>query len=171
MTLSKTSVGHIDPFWEIDTIKSFPYTRQPISDSEIDMWISQGYDHIKNFSGLMYGSKNLMPDWVTMFEDRFTDFKNITYNFYKMDTLNIMPTHSDHFRTYINLFNAIPSNIYRILVMLEDWKPGHYLELDSVGVVNWKAGDYFMWNNDTPHAASNIGIESRYTLQITAEVI
>jgi hypothetical protein len=54
--------------------------------------------------------------------------------------------------------------------MLEDWKPGHYLEIDGVGVVNWVAGDYFMWESNVPHAAANIGIEDRYTLQITGTV-
>ena len=57
--------------------------------------------------------------------------------------------------------------IGRALVMLEDWKPGHYLDLDDVAVTDWKAGDYFWWTDDTPHTAANIGTEDRYTLQIT----
>ena len=55
--------------------------------------------------------------------------------------------------------------------MLDDWKPGHYLEIDGVGVVNWIAGDYFIWDSDVRHAASNIGTEDRYTLQITGTII
>jgi nitrite reductase/ring-hydroxylating ferredoxin subunit len=55
--------------------------------------------------------------------------------------------------------------------MMEDWKPGHYLEVSGKGFVNWGAGDYFMWKNFCPHAAANIGIEDRYTLQITGELI
>ena len=46
-------------------------------------------------------------------------------------------------------------------------EPGHYFEFDGEAVANWKAGDYVMWQADVPHAASNIGTEDRYTLQIT----
>ena len=53
---------------------------------------------------------------------------------------------------------------------MEDWKPGHYLEFNGVAVTNWVAGDYALWSADIPHAASNIGIDSRYTLQITGEL-
>ena len=53
---------------------------------------------------------------------------------------------------------------------MEDWKPGHYLEFNGVAVTNWSAGDYALWSAEVPHAASNIGVESRYTLQITGEL-
>jgi hypothetical protein len=61
-------------------------------------------------------------------------------------------------------------NVRRVLVLLEDWKSGHYLEVDQIGIINWSAGDYVIWNYDCQHAASNIGIEDRYTLQITGEL-
>jgi hypothetical protein len=164
------SKGHLDPFWDMQLIKEFEFTRQPLTEEEETLWKSQGYDYIKSFTGKMFDSRNPMPDWVDKFGSKFTDFKNLTYTFYKMSTLEIMPTHSDHYRTYMRLFNTEAKNICRILVMLEDWKPGHYLEIDQVGIVNWQAGDYFIWHNDCPHAASNIGIQDRYTLQITAEL-
>ena len=56
---------------------------------------------------------------------------------------------------------------YRILVFLEDWKSGHYFEFNNEPIVNWKSGDYFVWGGKVPHMAANIGIEDRYTLQIT----
>jgi hypothetical protein len=163
---NKWTRGHVSRFWNIDDIKKFNYVRQPIMDSEIEEWKTKGYDHVKSFSGSMYDSRNPMPEWVKRFDNIF-NLKNMTYNFYKMQQLEIMPTHVDHFQTYMKLFNVEYENAVRILVMLEDWKPGHYLEVDGVGVVNWVAGDYFMWESDVPHAASNIGTEDRYTLQIT----
>ena len=33
--------------------------------------------------------------------------------------------------------------------------------------MNWTAGDTVEWAYDLPHAAANIGIEDRYTLQVT----
>lgn len=161
--------GHIDRFWK-DDFKSLAYTKQPLMQNEIDAWIKQGYDHVKSFSGQMYSSANEMPPWVSRFDSMF-GLKNQTYNFYKMSTLEIMPEHIDHFTTYMRLFGSKFENIRRVLVMLESWKPGHYLEICGVGFVNWNEGDYFVWSSDCPHAASNIGIEDRYTLQITGEKI
>lgn len=164
----KWSRGYIAPKWDID-YKNLPFVRQPIMQSEIDEWTSKGYDYVKSFSGTMYDSRNPMPEWVADIGKLF-DLKNLTYTLYKMQTLEIMPEHVDHFSTYMRLFGAEYKNVRRVLVMLEDWKPGHYLEIDGNGIINWKAGEWFMWESDTPHAAANIGIEDRYTLQITGEI-
>jgi hypothetical protein len=34
-------------------------------------------------------------------------------------------------------------------------------------VTEWQAGDVVEWTYDTPHLAANMGIDPRYTLQIT----
>jgi len=157
--------GHVSKFWN-DDFKKFNFVRQPIMDSEIAQWRDMGYDHVKSFSGSMYDNRNPMPSWVTNLESMFGMY-NQTYTFYRMDTLEIMPVHIDHYNTYCKINNTTSDNVERVILMLEDWKPGHYFELDGVGYVNWKAGDWFKWRGDVPHAASNIGVESRYTLQIT----
>jgi hypothetical protein len=163
--------GHIGRFWDRKEFKQLDYVRQPITQEEVDVWEAQGYDHVKSFTGQMYSNKNTMPDWVQNFKGFFYTYKNMTFTFYKMSTLEIMPPHSDHYRTYRRMFNAKYENVHRILVMLEDWKPGHYLEIDGNGITSWVAGDYFIWKSDCSHAAANIGIEDRYTLQITCEEI
>ncbi len=162
--------GHIGRFWS-DEYKTYNYIRQPVTQEEIDEWVSKGYDYVKSYTGEMYDNRNVMPKWLDSIRDIFFLYKDMTFTFYKMNTLDIMPEHSDHYRTYRKLYNAEYDNTYRILLMLEDWKPGHYLEIDGVGIVNWIAGDYFMWRGDCPHAASNIGVDPRYTLQITANKI
>lgn len=159
--------GHIGRFWD-EQYLSLPYTQQPLMQYEIDDWISKGYDHVKSFSGSMYDNRNPMPSWTENFRGVFHMCKDLTFTFYKMNTLEIMPEHVDHFNTYAKIHEVEKKNIIRILVMLENWKPGHYLEIDGIGITNWISGDYFVWENDVPHAAANIGIEPRYTLQITA---
>lgn len=159
--------GHLGRFWN-DDYKSFNYTRQPVTQEEVAEWVSKGYDYVKSYTGEMYDNKNPMPKWIDSIKEIFFMYTNMTFTFYKMNTLEIMPEHSDHYRTYRRLYNSGYDNTYRILLMLEDWKPGHYLEIDGVGIVNWIAGDYFIWRGDCPHAASNIGVDTRYTLQITA---
>ena len=170
MSKHKWFKGHIGRFWNLNDVKNLNFVKQPITQEEVDNWVDKGYDYVKSFTGSMYDNRNPMPDWVSNFAGLF-DYKNLTYTFYKMQTLEIMPEHVDHYRTYMRLNSAKYEDVVRILIMLEDWKPGHYLEIDGVGIVNWIAGDYFVWESDCPHAASNIGVEDRYTLQITAEKI
>jgi hypothetical protein len=62
------------------------------------------------------------------------------------------------------------TTIRRALLLLEDWKPGHYLEVAGQPYVNWRAGDVIEWAYDEPHMAANIGLEDRYTLQITGHL-
>lgn len=162
---SRVELGHAGRFWEFD-FKNLPFVKQPVTDEEVASWQDMGYDHIKSYTGSMYDNRNPMPDWIKTLDQMFGLY-NQSYTFYRMDTLEIMPVHTDHYRTYCKLNNVTPDKVCRVVMMLEDWKPGHYFELDGIGYVNWKAGDWFKWKGDVPHAASNIGTEPRYTLQIT----
>jgi hypothetical protein len=159
--------GYLGRYWNPEDYKKLPYIREPITDTEVENWKLKGYDYVKSFTGSMYDNRNPMPAWIDRFRKRFWHYKNLTFTFYKMETLEIMPEHVDHFNRYRELFNVKYESIVRILVMLEDWKPGHYLEIAGQGITSWVAGDYFIWEGDCPHAAANIGVESRYTLQIT----
>lgn len=161
------STGSIQNNWPEDF--NFQWVRQPLKDSEIELWDSLGY-RVKNYSGMMYDNKNPMPEWVIDIGNNFPELKNKTYTIYKMDTSEIMPTHVDHFETYCRIFNVDRSSVKRVIVFLQDWRPGHYFEISSVGVVNWNKGYWVKWDCDEPHAASNIGIDPRYTLQITGHV-
>jgi hypothetical protein len=99
-------------------------------------------------------------------------WKNIGTSYYRMDTGTVMPTHNDLYVKYIELYKlqGKEQRIRRAVVYLEDWKAGHYAEIGGEGLVNWRAGTVLEWQYDTPHAASNIGLEPRYTLQITGWV-
>lgn len=164
---NRIEIGHLAPFWG-DDFKKLKYTKQGVTEEEIKAWEKQGYseNYVKSFTGSLYDSTNVMPEWVDRMTNLFGMHKQ-TYTVYRMETCEIMPSHSDHFRTYCRLNDTTPDKVNRVVLMLEDWKPGHYFEINGVGVVNWKAGDYFRWQGDIPHAASNIGTQPRYTLQIT----
>jgi hypothetical protein len=88
--------------------------------------------------------------------------------FFRMNTLEMFPVHQDHYVSYQQKFDITdPTAIWRCIVFLEDWKSGHYMEVDGEPIVAWKKGDYVMWNYDVPHFAGNFGMEPRYTMQIT----
>lgn len=164
------STGHITPFWGKDEFKKFDYFRLAAPKEDVERWQEEGYGDVKHFTGKTYDNSNPMPEWISKFESIFS-LTNMTFTFYKMETMNVMPLHLDRFNRYIQLYQCDPNNIRRVIIMLEDWKSGHYLEINGVGIVNWKAGDWYMWKGDVPHAASNIGLEDRYTLQITGEEV
>ena len=148
---------------------SFEYIKKPIKVEELEKWRAQGYTH-KSFSGSMYGGKNEMPSWTDSVAAQ-VGLKNCGFVFYRMNQLDIMPPHIDHFDTYCRVFNVDRNDVFRAIVFLEDWKPGHYFEYDNKGLVNWKQGDYVIYSTNTLHAASNIGIDPRYTLQVTGTKI
>jgi len=157
--------GHLKSIpWKKD-FKSFNYLKQPIKQEEIDNWRNQGYYH-QSFSGGMYSSKNPMPNWVENVSNE-VGLKKCGYVFYKMNTLDIMPIHSDHYETYSKVFDVPFEKVSRAIVFLEKWKSGHYFEIAGNSYCGWKKGDFILWDGSVPHAASNIGLEPRYTLQIT----
>lgn len=166
--------GHVEPFWIEDDYKNLSYEKTVKGlDTELEKWFSMGYPKDTNFYGCLYDNRNPTPAFATKFAEIFADVSNMTYTFYKMTTATIMPEHVDHFTTYKKIFNVEDKNIVRILVMLEDWKSGHYLEIDKKAFVNWSAGDYFIWKNHVSHSAANIGAITypRYTLQITGTLV
>jgi hypothetical protein len=103
---------------------------------------------------------------------RAQGWQDIGLAFYRMPTGTVMPVHRDLYKRYIELFNlqGRERSIRRALVLLEDWKPGHYAEYMDIAYVNWRAGSVIEWAYDTPHMAANLGLAPRYTLQITGHV-
>jgi len=156
--------GEILPTWGED-YKDFAYVKQFAKAEEIKKWQDMGYTH-ESFTGAMYGGKNPMPDWVWKIA-RSLNLNNPGFVFYRMDTNDIMPTHVDHFERYCAVFEIPRSKVKRAVVFLEDWKIGHYFDIANKAVVNYNAGSYVVWDCDEPHFAANIGVEPRYTLQIT----
>ena len=164
-------IGHVDPWWN-DSFKDLDYQYGVITNTwDEERWRKEGYANI-TLNGAAYsmyrgGEKLPMPDYADPFFTLF-EWKNVGITFFRMNTLELFPIHQDHYSTYRQKFNITnPNVIWRGVVFLEDWKSGHYLEVDGDPIVNWKRGDWVTWNYNTPHYAGNIGTEPRYTMQIT----
>lgn len=163
---------HIERFWD-DEFKTLAYIQEPFNDpASVNLWVSQGY-HSK-ITGDLCDMRHRLPTWAEKFIKIYTEWgwKDIGLAFYRMKTGTVMPVHSDLYKRYIEVFNlrGQETSIRRALMVLEDWKPGHYLEVGGKPYVNWLAGDVIEWAYDEPHAAANIGLEDRYTLQITGHL-
>lgn len=162
----KYKFGHVDPWWD-NSFKDLNYLYTPLTNThDLVRWINEGYRGL-NFNGGLYDMKQPMPDYAQPFFSLF-DWDNVGISFFRMRTCDVLPTHADSYISYRKMFNIQdPGVIWRCIVFLEDWKSGHYMEIDGRPHLEWRRGDYVLWNYDVPHYAGNFGVEDRYTLQIT----
>ena len=172
MAIHAVSKYQLDVFWD-DEFKRLDYINEPFNDPEsVNLWLSQGY-HTK-ICGDMADMRHRLPSWNHRFIEFYEEmgWKDVGVSYYRMGTGTVMPNHSDLYKRYIQIFNLQGKEhlIRRALVFLEDWKSGHYLEAMDEPIVQWRAGQVTEWTYDTPHMAANIGLEPRYTLQITGHL-
>jgi len=160
------------PFWD-NEYKHLDYVNEEFNDPEqTQAWQSLGYAN--QFTGDMCDMRSAQPSWNQRFIDVFSTlgWKDIGTSYYRMNTGTVLPTHSDLYKKYIELFelHGQESTIHRAVVFLEDWAPGHYAEYMDLPYTQWIAGSIVEWTYDTPHMAANLGLTPRYTLQITGHV-
>lgn len=172
MTTNTVTKYNLKVFWD-DEYKVLEYINESFNDViSTTRWLEQGYPH--KFTGDMADMRGRQPKWNQQFIDHFESlgWQDIGTSYYRMDTGTILPTHSDLYLKYINLFDlqGQEQNIRRAIVFLEDWKSGHYFEAMGIPETKWSAGHVVEWSYDTPHMAANIGLEPRYTLQITGHI-
>ena len=163
---------HLPVFWDHE-YQNLAYVHEEFNDhAQLTTWREQGY--ADKFTGDMCDMRSPQPVWNERFLDIFRGqgWKDIGTSYYRMNTGTVLPTHSDLYKKYIDLFDlhGKEHTIRRAIVFLEDWKPGHYAEYQDLAYVNWRAGAVVEWTYDTPHMAANLGSEPRYTLQITGHV-
>lgn len=163
---------HLPVFWD-DEFKGLDYVNEEFNDTEnLERWTALGYAN--KFTGDMCDMRRPQPSWNYQFIKIFQEmgWKDIGTSYYRMGTGTILPTHSDLYLRYVDVFKlqGQEHKIRRAIVFLEDWRPGHYFEGNSRPTVNWHAGDVIEWAYDAPHMAANLGLDPRYTLQITGHV-
>jgi hypothetical protein len=162
-------IYNIPVFWD-DEFKQLDYVNESFNDSvSRDQWLSAGYPD--QFTGDMCDMRSPQPTWNHRFIELFSalGWKDIGTSYYRMNTGTVLPAHSDLYAKYINLFGlqGQEHRIHRAIVFLENWRSGHYAEYQGQPMVAWSAGTVVAWQYDTPHMAANLGLEPRYTLQIT----
>lgn len=171
---SKMKVGRINPNIIGDYVNiEYPNRRQFPDDETVNRWKSLGHLYV-NYTGLLREEHRGVPEWchdIVNEIKKVHQVKNTSLSVYCMPPGTIMPEHQDTYPRYRQINNIEDqNNVCRFLVFLNDWKSGHYFELNRTPIVNWRGGDYYMWRGDTPHMAANLGDENRYTMQITATI-
>jgi hypothetical protein len=85
----------------------------------------------------------------------------------RQDPGQILPWHEDKFFMLRRLYPEDVRPIWRFLLMMEDWKIGHILQINNSVFSHWKRGDVVVWKPSTMHLAANAGIEVKWTCNIT----
>lgn len=160
--------GYIRPWWD-NSFKQFPYEYLPHKDLDmVDTWRRQGYHNV-NLNGAVHNLQD--NEYAQPFLEVF-GWKNAGAALYQMNTGDVLPVHQDHYITYRSVFDITDTtSIWRAIVFMEQWNTGHYFEIAGCPIVNWRAGDYVIWNFDVPHMAANMGTVPRYTMQITGQIL
>jgi len=155
--------------------KDLPYTSSYNEKftSKFEEWVDSGYhktDRYEHFTAYVCSMKTHSPYWaldILKWFEVSLQVRDCVFQFYRMPTDTIHPVHTDPYGAYRNLYNCTVEQCVRCIIFLEDWKSGHYLEVNGTPVANWKCGDAVWWTGDTPHMAANMGLDDRYTLQLT----
>jgi hypothetical protein len=160
---------YVEKFWD-NEYKHLIYIDEPYNDpASVTKWKNMGYT--SRIAGHLCDMRQPQPSWNHKFIELYESmgWKDIGTAYYRMDCGTVMPTHQDHYKKYIEVFNlqGKEDTIYRAVVFMEDWASGHYFESPGKPVTSWQAGFVIEWQYDVPHMAANIGPTPRYTLQIT----
>jgi hypothetical protein len=81
-----------------------------------------------------------------------------------------IPLHRDTFYLTKQKFPDRTDLRVRALIYLEDYKIGHITQYIAEGIgttTNWRAGDGMLWDSELQHLGANVGLENKYTLQIS----
>jgi hypothetical protein len=161
--------GNVVPNWDISVFNDVAWCAQPFNDSsQYSRWVGEGYPKYNTIGVWVDITSREFPQTLKDTFSNWDGLNDIGLTVYKMTTAEILPVHFDTYSYYKKIFKLGPDvDIFRTIVMLDDWRSGHYFEIAGQSFTHWKAGDWFTWANDTPHMAANIGLDPRFTLQIT----
>jgi len=81
-----------------------------------------------------------------------------------------IPWHSDTYAYFVKQ-HGVPQHqikqVVRAAVFLEDWQPGHVVQIGGDIVAGWKAGDVWAWDHEAWHGACNFGTADFTIMQVT----
>ena len=108
------------------------------------------------------------PDWVHNLSRQIPqDFTNHVVSITCLDPGQTIPCHIDLHMVLREKFGN--GDTWRYLIFIEDWKQGHYFEIQNKPIVKWKAGDWIKFSRDEWHLGGNMGSEPFYSVQITVK--
>jgi hypothetical protein len=93
------------------------------------------------------------------------DYKHHVVSVIRIDPGNTIPLHQDKHYILQQKFGA--GDTWRYLIFLEDWRRGHYFEIQDEPVIKWHRGDWIKFHRSAWHLGGNMGTHPFYNAQIT----
>ncbi len=166
--------GHLEPNWDIDEFVNLPYRHDTPYDTGnrelIEQYAISGHSFY-NMSMYNCFETVALPAVVTDYiKPAFAHFKNLTVAVNLFKPGQYLPYHVDKFEKYRKLNNIVDEQIVRVILMLEDSKPGQISQVCDSTVGNWRAGDWFQWYAEDYHTFYNLSLYNRYAIQLTGTI-
>ena len=79
----------------------------------------------------------------------------------------VIPLHNDTFFQIKKRYPDRKETMVRANIFCENWKHGHFLQYNSTVDSIWKQGQGHMWDSQVLHIGANVGMENKYTLQVS----
>lgn len=79
----------------------------------------------------------------------------------------VTPWHRDRHYYYKKTHPGMEDYVVRFLMFLKDWQIGHIVQAGNSVITHWKAGDVILWHPMRLHLSGNIGINNKWTNNIT----
>jgi len=92
---------------------------------------------------------------------------NAVVTIHRQDPGQVLPWHIDRFFMHKRLYPNDERPIWRFLVFLEEWQNGHVLQVGNSVLHHWQQGDTVVWTPGTWHLAANVGLNKKWTANIT----
>lgn len=157
----KGKANKIFPFWKEDLVSYVANHWTPIAPHAIPH---------KNYEEPAIMLKQTFNDDLPACWTKFYDALHVEEGsvcWLTLEPREMVPVHRDYFYMLKTKKNSKTEDCIRYLVMLEDWAPGHMVQLDDLVLNNWSAGDVWYFDTDVQHWAANCGTTNFYTCQVS----
>ena len=160
--------GALDQGWGQEH-RRLPYKREPLSEFDRLLYERSGYQTLKDtsYTHEIYADP-ILPDYCDHVASAFGIY-DCKIVFHKIGLLDFVPQHVPSCLDYCDKEKIDKENVFHTIMLLEDWQSGQYLELDNIGITNWKEGDWYKIRSDTTIAYGNFGKANMYVLFVTGK--
>lgn len=146
---------------------------------ESDSWYGHDYETIAPFYLTGFYTPENTKFWQIKVDKRNTGVSIITdqipvidstITVTKLDPGCTLPWHRDRFyllKTKRPDYQEKKFKLLRYLIFLEDWKLGHFVQLENQVVTHWKSGDCWYFCENTFHLGTNSGLAPFISMQVS----
>jgi hypothetical protein len=157
----KGKAQRITPFWKEQLKAYVPQHETPIAPHAVP--------HV-NYQDppimLKQSFNEQLPDcWTKFYDALYVEEGSVCW--LTLEPREMIPVHQDYFYMLKTKKNAPVEQCIRYLVMLEDWAPGHIVQLGDLFLTDWRAGDVWYFDHTVPHWAANCGTTNFYSCQVS----